>query len=167
MVMGGLAGLDLNYIKAMKAWADWNRDGDFPADVLNVHSYSNNIGGQGASRIGISPEADRLKDRLKELVDYRNRYLPGKELWLSEFGYDTHPASVQRAPAIGATSEEEVQARWLARSFLAIAAAGFDRAAQYMLRDVSPESTTKYDTSGLVTQKGEWKPKHRGITPTR
>jgi hypothetical protein len=159
LVMAGLAGLDLNYIKAMKAWADWNRAGDFPADVLNVHTYSNNIGGQGNSRVGISPEQDRLKERLQELTDYRDRYLPGKELWLTEFGYDTHPASTQGAHAIGETTTEETQARWLVRSFLAIAAAGVDRAAQYMLRDVNPQDGTKYSTSGLVTQKGEWKPK--------
>lgn len=158
LVMAGLAGLDLNYIKAMKTWADWNRDGDFPADVLNVHTYSNNIGGQGNSRIGISPEEDRLKERLQELTDYRDRYLSGKELWLTEFGYDTHPGSVQGARIIGETSAEETQARWLVRSYLAIAAAGVDRAAQYMLRDAGT-GPGKYGTSGLTSEKGEWKPK--------
>jgi hypothetical protein len=158
LVMGGLAGLSFGYIKAMKAWADWNRDGEFPADVINVHTYSNDLGGQGASQRGVSPEQDKLKEKLQELVDYRNRYLPGKELWLSEFGYDTHPKSIQGAPQIGATSNEETQARWLVRSYLAIAAAGVDRAAQYMLRDVG-NGPGKYNTSGLVTGKGEWKPK--------
>ncbi len=159
LVMGGLAGLRLEYLQAMKAWADWHRGGDFPADVLNFHHYSNDIGGQGQSQQGISPEADKLKERLQTLSDYRNRYLPTKELWLTEFGYDTHPASVQRAPAIGETSGEEVQARWMLRSYLACAAAGIERAAQYMLRDVDPQNPQQYSTSGLVTQKGEWKPK--------
>ncbi len=167
LVMGGLAGLDLSYVKAMKAWADWNRGGEFPADVLNFHTYSNDIGGQGSSRTGISPEDDRLKDRLQELVNYRDRYLPDKEIWLTEFGYDTHPASVQGARAIGDTSVEEVQARWLVRSFLEIAAAGVERAAQYMLRDAAAGNPTKYSTSGLVTEKGQWKPKPSGITCTR
>lgn len=159
LVLGGLVGLNLEYLKSMKAWADWNRGGDFPVDVLNFHHYSNDFGGQGQSQRGISPEADKFKEKLQVVVDYRNRYLPGKELWLTEFGYDTHSASVQRASAIGQTSADEVQARWLLRSYLAAAAAGFDRAAQFMLRDVDPSDSTKYSTSGLVTQKGEWKPK--------
>ncbi len=162
MVLGGLAGLNINYIRAMKAWADWNRGGSFPADAINVHHYSNNSGraqGEGEGQVGVSPEADRLQERLSELVAYRNRELPGKELWFSEFGYDTHPTSVQRAPAIGTTSQSETQARWIVRSYLLSAAAGVDRAAQYMLRDVNPNDATKFSTSGLVTQKGEWKPK--------
>lgn len=161
MVVGGLAGLNLNYLRAMKAWADWNRGGSFPADALNVHHYSNDAGqGQeGLGKVGISPEADHLEDQLRELVAFRNRELPGKELWFTEFGYDTHPTSVQRAPVVGTADAQETQARWIVRSYLAAAAAGVDRAAQYMLRDVNPTDATQYSASGLVTQKGEWKPK--------
>jgi hypothetical protein len=159
LVLSGLAGVNLDYIKAMKVWADWNRHGDFPADVINLHHYSNNAAGQTSGQIGVCPEADGLKDMMKNVVDYCERELPGREVWLTEFGYDTHPASVQRAPAIGETSAEEVQARWIVRSYLVLAAAGVDRAAQFMLRDTNPKDPTQFSTSGLVTQKGEWKPK--------
>ncbi|HEV7298422.1 MAG TPA: hypothetical protein VGN72_03590 [Tepidisphaeraceae bacterium] len=160
--MGGLAGLQLDYIKSMKMWADWNRKGDFPADILNVHTYSNDLGGQGNSRRGVSPEEDKLREKLAEMVDWRNRYLPGKEFWLTEFGYDTAEGSVQGAPAIGDDDTEEVQGRWLLRSYLAIAAGGVDRAAQYMLRDVvavKKDVGGKYGTSGLTGVKGDWTPK--------
>lgn len=161
MVVGGLAGMNLNTIRAMKAWADWNRGGSFPGDALNVHHYSNDSGrGQeGLGKVGVAPEADDLEGRLHELVVYRNQELPTKELWFTEFGYDTHPTSVQRAPVIGTADAQETQARWLVRSYLAAAAAGVDRAAQYMLRDVNPTDATQFSNSGLVTQKGEWKPK--------
>ena len=155
MVMGGLAGIDINYIKGIKLWADLNRGGSVPFDVINVHTYARNSAGTS----GISPEDFNLKGRLAELVDYRNRYMPGKEVWLSEFGYDTNPGSVQRAPAIGSFSAEEVQGQWLVRSYLEIAAAGVDRAQMYMLRDVDAASTTMYSSSGLVTKFGEWTPK--------
>lgn len=158
MVIGGLANPSLAYIKAMKVWADWNRDGDFPADVLNLHHYSNSAGTEGF-KVGISPEDDHLKERFQDIIDYRNRYLPGKEIWVTEFGYDTNPASPMRAPSIGQTSTEETQARWIIRSYLALAAAGIDRAAQFMLRDTDPNNAGQFATSGLVTQKGEWKPK--------
>ena len=160
LVMGGAAGLSLGYVKAMKAWADANRGGNFPADVLNFHHYSNDGGEQESlGTVGISPEADRLREKVQALADYRDHNLPSLELWVTEFGYDTSPKSPQRAPAIGPYSQEEVQGQWLIRSYLALAATGVDRAAAYMLRDVNPNDATQFSTSGLVTQKGEWKPK--------
>ncbi|HYG37697.1 MAG TPA: hypothetical protein VD908_03720 [Cytophagales bacterium] len=159
MVMGGIARLDLDYIKAIKFWADYHRNGNFPADVINVHHYSNDGEDQAKGNIGISPEEENLKEKLKEIVDYRNKYLPGKEVWITEFGYDTHPKSPQRAPSIGDYSTKEVQAQWLVRSFLELAAAGVDRACMYMLRDVDSTSSVKFNTSGLVSNHGVWYPK--------
>jgi hypothetical protein len=137
LVMGDLAKPEIEYIKAMKLWADLYRGGDFPADVINLHHYSNDAGGQGGRpTTGISPEADNLRERFQAIVEWRDRFLPDKELWVSEFGYDTNPKSTQHAPAIGAADAEEVQGQWIVRSFLALAAAGVDRAQLYMLRDV-------------------------------
>ncbi len=159
LVMGGLAGLNLDYVRTMKAWADAYRGGSLPCDVLNFHHYSNSGGEQGKGQVGISPEADDLRGKAAALVDYCRRELPGKEVWVTEFGYDTNPSSPQRASAIGPYSQEEVQGQWLVRSFLALAAAGVDRAAMFMLRDVSPTDATQFSSSGLVTEKGKWEPK--------
>ena len=156
MVMGGLALLDLDYVKSMMFWAKHHRNGDLPVDVLNFHHYSNDVGGQGGSSTGISPEADSLRQRIEELVDFRDTHLPAKELWITEFGYDTHEGSVQRSPAYGNYSAYEVQAMWLIRSYLAIAAGGADRAAMYMLRDVLQDVDWKYMSSGLTTEKNVW-----------
>lgn len=160
LVMGGLASLDLEYIRAMKLWSDYHRGGSFPADVINVHHYSNNGGFQGTGTIGISPEADQLKSKVEAIVDYRDRYLPDKELWVSEFGYDTNPGSVQRAPAIAGYTARQVQAQWLVRSYLALAAAGVDKAQMFMLRDVNGDSGGRFNSSGLTTNKATgWQPK--------
>jgi hypothetical protein len=154
LVLGGLAIPELEYIKAMQLWADFRRDGDFPTDVLNFHHYSNDAGGQsGRPTTGISPEADGLRERFQRIVEFRNRYMPGKEVWVSEFGYDTNPKSVQRAPALGSASAEEVQGQWIVRSYLALAAAGVDRVQQYMLRDVNAGNTVKFNSSGLTNEK--------------
>jgi hypothetical protein len=152
-VMGGLAGLNLDYVQAMKLWSDYNRKGSFPADVLNFHHYSRGMLSDGKTQIGISPEEDSLKQKLQALVLYRDTHLPGKPVWLTEFGYDVHPQSVQRAPATGSFSAEERQAIWLIRSYLAIAAAGVDRAAMYMSRDADVVSAEKYASSGLTEKK--------------
>lgn len=155
LVLGGLARPEIEYLKAMKLWAQFHREGDFPADVINLHHYSNDAGGQGGNpAAGISPEADGLRERFERVVRWRDRFLPGKEIWVSEFGYDTNPKSNQRAPAIGQASAEEVQGQWIVRSYLALAAAGVDRAQLYMLRDVDAASTTQYDSSGLTASKG-------------
>ena len=154
LVLGGLARPEVEYLRAMQFWADLHRGGEMPFDVINLHHYSNDAGGQGGQpTTGISPEADGLRERFAAVVAWRDRYLPGKEVWVSEFGYDTNPKSVQRAPAIGTFSAEEVQAQWIVRSYLALAAAGVDRAQQFMLRDVNAENTVKFNSSGLTREK--------------
>lgn len=147
MVMAGLASLNLEYVRCMKLWSDYNRQGGFPADVLNFHHYSEN------GSHGISPEEDNLKAKLTALVDYRNTWLPGKEIWLSEFGYDTNPESTQAAVAIDTNDIYEVQGQWILRSFLAAAAAGIDKAFVFMLRDANAPDPNKYNSSGLTNEK--------------
>lgn len=161
MALAGLVEPNLDYLRAMKFWADHNRAGSFPADAINFHHYSNDAGGQigGQAKAGISPEADRLRERCETVVRWRDANLPGVEVWMTEFGYDTHPAGPQRAPAINGLSAEQVQAAWLVRSLFALYAAGADRAAQFMFRDVDPQNGGRFATSGLVTEKSAWKPK--------
>ena len=144
MVMAGLASLNLEYVRCMKLWSDFNRTSGFPADVLNFHHYSQN------GYHGISPEADSLRLKLSKLVEWRNRYLPGKEVWLSEFGYDTNPESPIASKPVGNADAQEMQGRWLLRSLLAAAAAGVDRAHIFMLRDVNHSNPNIYNSSGLT-----------------
>lgn len=155
MALPGLIGIVPEYVKSMKFWADVHRDGAFPADALNFHHYCTDGGGQGAGEAttGISPEADGLRAKLENLAAWRDRYLPGKELWLSEFGWDTHQGSVFRAPATAGNDGYEMQARWLVRAYLEIAASGFQKAHMFMLRDTWDSSPGVFATSGLVHDK--------------
>lgn len=153
LVMAGLARTNLDYIKALKLWCDGNRGGDFVWDAINIHHYSNNGGEQFGGTSGISPEADDLRGKFEPFRAYRDQYLPGVELWVSEFGYDTDQVSTQKAPPIGTFSAEEVQGQWLVRSYLALAAAGVDRAFAYHLTDFGSFSGV-YATCGLITTPG-------------
>lgn len=156
LVMAGIASLNLDYIKSIKFWSEWNRSGSIPFDVINLHHYSNDGGKQRSlGKVGISPEDDSLKQKLERFVKYRDTHMPGKEVWITEFGYDTNETSIQRAPAIGSYSMEEVQAIWLVRSFMAIKAAGVDRAAIYMLRDTETNSGIQFSKSGLTSSKSQ------------
>ena len=145
----------VDYLEAMRSWAAAHRaDGEFPADVLNVHYYC-----RGDSA-GTAPEECGLTETLSALCAYRDAHLPALELWLSEFGYDTNAPSPQLAPPIGAQTSETTQAQWLLRSVLAIAQAGaaagegggcFQRAHMYMLGDVSSSGSGVFETCGLMT----------------
>lgn len=152
MVMGGLASTSPDFIKGMKLWADANRGGSFPADVLNFHYYAR------INDEGVSPEADHFLDRMQNLVRYRNYNLPDKEIWLSEFGWDVEGGSLQQAkghtqwPNNGFDSEQ-LQGIWLVRSYLFLAKAGIDRAQMYTIGDAGGGWGT-YATSGLVTYDG-------------
>lgn len=153
-VMAGLANMSLEYIRAMALWSNVYRDGSFPADVINFHHYSNVSGGQDANlKTAISPEDDSLKYKLAKIVEFRDRYLPGKEIWLSEFGYDTNPNSPQGVKAIGDNDVYEIQAQWLVRSYLEIAAAGIDRAHMFFFADLNAKNPNKFNSSGLVNEK--------------
>lgn len=154
LIMGGLAETNLDYLLGMKYWSQYNRRANFPAEVLNFHHYSNNAGGQnGNASRAASPERDSLRKRIERLVDFRDRHFPDKELWLSEFGYDSNPNSPQGVKPLGAYSAEEMQAIWLVRTYLAISASGLDRAHLYMLRDVNAANPNKYNSSGLRREK--------------
>jgi len=165
LVMGGLVGINVPFLEGMRQWSLAHRGGSLPFDVINVHTYSNDAhdavgqGGEGLGTTGVSPEESNLYGRLRTLTKWRDQYAPKCEVWLSEFGYDVHPQSVQRAPAIGNRSPEWTQAAWIGRSYLVASAAGIDRAMQYMFRDVNLTDRTQFSSSGLVTTKGEWQPR--------
>lgn len=160
-VMGGLSTINIPYIDHMNQWFKKHRkDQKFAADVLNVHTYAwkNGKDWQGGGP-AISPEQAKFKEQAEELVNYRDKYLPQMEVWISEFGWDTHPGSVLSPPEIGNFDIQEVQAQWILRAFLAFQAAGVDRAQLYMLRDVDSDDPMYFATAGLVSEKGEWLPK--------
>lgn len=168
LVLGGLAMAGsgdaytnaTSYLDAMRTWSDAHRGGSFPADVINVHHYCFGPDPYGTAnpRPGVSPEDCGLRDLLLQLASYRDQHLPGKELWLTEVGYDTDPGSNLRAPAIGAASAEIVQGQWLVRSVLAIAESGIDRATIFVSRDgctgsACSNASVQFTTSGVFTDK--------------
>lgn len=160
-VMGGITGLKIDYIEQMRLWFQKNRrDHKFAADVINFHHYGwkDGAGWQGGGPAK-SPEEDHFKERMKTITEYRDKNLPGVEVWISEFGWDTHPKSPLSPPVIGPFDRQEVQGQWLVRAYLAFAAAGVDRAQMFMLRDVNPVDSIWFSTCGLVGPKGDWTPK--------
>ncbi len=173
MSMSGGAGLNPNYLRAMEFWAKHNRpDGKLPFDVINAHRYCGkcydkseiekivdiNIedrGDQGDKiYVGISPEEGNIVGAFEEIMDWRDRYHPNLEIWLTEFGWDTNQSykTSTSAHAYGEYTGRMVQGMWLVREYLLLSSIGVERAAMYMSRDCGPEETAvgKYGSSGLV-----------------
>lgn len=133
VVMGGLSNMNTDYLTAMNEWFKQNRtDQKFCADIINFHHYCNEGNGPGYMPVqwtkGCSPEADNLRGRLKTIVDWKKQNTPKSKVWYSEFGYDTNPSgySWQKSLAYNNKSGEEVQAEWLARTYLESIAAKVD-----------------------------------------
>ena len=172
LVMGGLSGAYpsskwqasiTTYLDGMRTWAAAHRGGSFPADVINVHYYRFAASsGQAAP----SPEEDQVQAKLAAVVAYRDQNLPGKEVWWTEFGYDTFAQSPLHAPALGGNSAFIVQGQWLVRAFLAALAAGIDRATLFELDDTcniassTCDAAQQFTTCGLIdgtgTKKASW-----------
>ena len=173
MSMSGLAGINFNYIRAMSLWCKYNRkDGKLPFDAINMHHYCGkaiskagiaknvdvNLDERGDTQekvyVGVSAEEGDIVGALRQIGEWRDRYAPHLEYWLTEFGWDTNQdyKTSTSAHAYGEYTGRQVQAMWLVREYLLLSSADIDRAAMYMSRDCGPEETTvgKYGTSGLV-----------------
>jgi hypothetical protein len=160
LVMGGLAYPSFIYLSTFQMWGQLNRENNtVPIDVINLHHYSNSAAEHTSPQNGISPEEDHLREKMSEFVQFRNLKMPDKEIWVSEFGYDTWTGSTQGVKAFPGQTAEETQAQWILRSFLALAAAGVDRAVLFAMSDEG-DPKVRYNTSGLLSHRdGEILPK--------
>jgi hypothetical protein len=141
VVMGGLADSTLYYPYGILAYA--NRDGrEFPADVINIHEYATD------GKQGIPPEQANLRQHMERVVKWRNAYAPGRQVWITEFGWDTYRQGNQFSQT-WATLQN--QANWILRAYVLYRAAGADKAFAFIYNDPNPDSLTLYDSSGLVS----------------
>ncbi|MBQ8145859.1 MAG: hypothetical protein IJ039_03675 [Clostridia bacterium] len=173
MSMSGGAGLSYSRLKAVEFWCKYNRkDGKLPFDVINAHCYCGkkldekgvaelvdvNLVDRGDQTgnifVGVSPEEGHVVANFDSIRDWRDRYYPNMEIWLTEFGWDTNQSykTSTSAHAYAEYTGRQVQAMWLVREYLLLSSIGVDRAAMYMSRDCGPEETAvgKYGSSGLV-----------------
>ena len=173
MSMSGGAGLHLGRLRAMQFWCEYNRkDKKLPFDAINAHCYCGksvdkagiiqlvdvNIDDRDALSekvyVGVSPEEGDIIGRFDCIRDWRDRYCPDMEIWLTEFGWDTNQSykTSTAAHAYGNYTGRQVQGMWLVREYLLLSSIGIERAAMYMSRDCGPEEHAigKYGSSGLV-----------------
>ena len=164
MAMAGLAGVGTRYIQAMSFWMEHNRaDGELALDAFNVHTYCKKLVTYNGYQVyvGVCPEIGKITEYVEELCEWRDKYYPDKEIWLTEFGWDTN-TSYQTENACHPYADftaRELQAMWLVRAYFMFSSVGVDRAAMYMAQDLGDEATSvgKYGTSGVISRSGEYK----------
>ena len=165
VAMAGLAGIGSRYCASMVYWMKANRiDHQVSMDAFNVHSYfcrEFKINGQTVM-MGVSPEEFGLVDELSQLVELRDKYYPEKEVWLTEFSWDTATSYTTKTAchAYGEYTARQVQAMWLTRAYLLLSASGVDKATMYMCEDGTAEDTTnnvQYGTCGVIDYQGNKK----------
>jgi serine/threonine-protein kinase ATR len=119
-------------------------------DVLNVHTYA--FAEHYPTWRRSHPEDPKIKylTAVQDVIDWRNANAPGKEVWITEFGYDstTKPNEPEGTFAkwVGVTDEE--QARYIVRSYLVFSGMDVDRAYLFWFND--EDKPTLHAASGLT-----------------
>ncbi|HTH46737.1 MAG TPA: hypothetical protein VMB21_04435 [Candidatus Limnocylindria bacterium] len=132
-------------------------------DVLNVHSYAQLDNWPTWHRS--FPEDPRLKEYLpdiRQVCEWRDANAPGKEVWLTEFGYDS---STQKPKPngdfkdwVGVTDVQ--QAQWIVRSWLVFATMPIQRAYLYFFND---DDTPQLHGAAGLTRKFQPKPSFHAV----
>ncbi len=126
-------------------------------DVINLHLYAQKPQRPGQSPWDRSYPEDPGIDYLKDLdaaIAWRDKETPGKEIWITEFGYDscTEAAMVKRTGWFEKLNWRGVtdlqQAQYLTRSFLCFSERGVNRAYLYFFDD--NDSASVHGASGLT-----------------
>ena len=120
-------------------------------DVINVHTYAM-VENWPTWRRSF-PEDAKLLDYLtrpQAIIDWRNANAPKKEIWITEFGYDsTTKPNLKTGDFknwVGVTDTQ--MAQWLVRSFLVFSKMAIDRAYIYFFDD--KDEPQLHGSSGLT-----------------
>lgn len=133
-----------DYLDGMRAWAATTGAGEFPADIIGLHLDMRD----GVAITGLRPESAQIDESIASVVDWRDRYAPGREVWVTKFGYDTHPESPLRVGDVPGVAADVVHAQWTIRGALLLLAGGADRVAVGLFAD-RESSAEAGQTSGL------------------
>ncbi|HTE11980.1 MAG TPA: hypothetical protein VK645_13440, partial [Chitinophagaceae bacterium] len=155
LMTSGMIQLDTNRVKTLYFLCrQLRKDKKFIWEGgVQYHYYSNAVPNNLQSPIrGISPEEDRLRQKLAKVRAFHDRLLPGIPLILGENGYDRNQHSWQRTPLLPGYTAGQSQGIMVIRSLMAAFMAGFDGYNQYMMRNATNDENAQgpYATSGMI-----------------
>lgn len=163
-IQGAISDPNLPYLKGMHEWY-LERNLKWPIDVINVHYYPNDAGGQGGNATsGEAPEWDYgLINHHREVVDWANSTFPDVTVINTESGYDKNPGSPQAVQDVPGQDRYRTHAQWSVRLVLEISTTGIQEYDIYMLKDVN--DTTSAFASALYTSSGLTSTKSNNFAP--
>lgn len=125
-------------------------------DVLNVHSYAFVEYYPTWKRAHPESKTTKYLTAVQEVIDWKAKNAKDKEIWLTEFGYDSTTKPNEKtgdfSKWVGVTDEE--QARYIVRSYLVFSEMDIDRAYLFWFND--EDKPTLHASSGLTR---DYKPK--------
>ena len=139
-------------------------------DVINVHTYAQMEKGLTKSpwtRTYPEGEDTTYLEVIEETIQWRDHHAPGKEIWITEFGYDSCTPRVmanrtgwfEKLDWRGVTDLQ--QAQYLIRSFLLFSSMKVDRAYLYFFDD--KDEPQVHGSSG-ITRNGKPKPSFHAVS---
>jgi hypothetical protein len=158
VVMGGLAGPSIDYVRGMIDWCREFRgtkaDGSVNLcwDVINYHLYPNDANStqNGTSTRGMAPEVSSAAQVAQSFMRLAHQYAGDMPVWVTESGYDTNQGSPLKAIAVGNKSVLQTQADWILRTALLYARWGIERTFFYQLTDADVANPVQFSSSGLI-----------------
>jgi hypothetical protein len=132
-------------------------------DVLNIHSYPFKNKWPTWRRSYPEDASIPYLKAIEDLSQWRDTHAPAKELWLTEFGYD----SATSPPAADGPWKQWVgvndleQARYIVRSFLVLSSMNVDRAYLYFFND--KDEAQLHGASG-ITRNFQPKPSYYAVS---
>lgn len=131
-------------------------------DVLQIHRYAIEKGWPEWRRTYPENAKVPFLSSIQALLDWRDANAPGKEVWVTEFGWD---CSTKRPDPKGDMarwegSSDEDQARYLVRSFFLLASMGVDKAFVYFFND---DDKPSFHACSGITRNYHPKPSYHAI----
>lgn len=133
-------------------------------DVLTIHSYAQLTGWPTWKRsYPEDPALPAYLRNIRELCAWRDRNMPGKPVWITEFGYDstTQPQAQDGDFAKWEGVTDLQQAQWIVRSLLVFSAMPVERAYIYFFND--EDKASLHASSGL-TRHFKPKPSYHAVS---
>lgn len=131
-------------------------------DVLRIHRYAIKHGWPTWQRSYPEDSSVPYLSKIQDMIDWRNANAPGREMWVSEFGWD---CSTQKPDPKGdmakfITCTDEEQAMWLVRSYFLFAQMGIDKAFIFFFND---DDKPAFHACSGITRKFQPKPSYHAI----
>lgn len=172
----GIVGIDKNYLYHQNSTSKKLRQSTtIPIDLYSIHIYSSTLGTEqtvtSTNARGLPLDMQtQIFDSAKELAEYRNRYTPDKEIWITEFGYGeagayntgskyaaySLPGKIQDGYLIPDLHRSEVKAAWSIRSIIQCFMWGFNALHYYSTENEGNWFDTTQYGRGAGYEMFEW-----------